>query len=145
MSLNIQGALQNYSKVANESGVMNATPYRIIQMLMAGALDRISAAKGMIARGEIVGKGKQISDAISIINGLRRSLDHKIGGEIAANLDALYDYMVRRLMHASVHNDVDILDEVARLLNTIKNGWDSIPDPAAQSSGVAAQSVGVSA
>ncbi|PCH59464.1 MAG: flagellar export chaperone FliS [Gammaproteobacteria bacterium] len=143
--MNNQGALKNYSKIANESGVMNATPYRIIQMLMAGALDRISAAKGMIARGEIVAKGRQISDAISIINGLSRSLDHKIGGEIAANLDALYDYMVRQLMHASVHNDVDVLDEVGRLLNTIKNGWDSIPDPAAQSSGVAAQSVGVSA
>lgn len=145
MSLNIQGAVQNYSKVANESGVMNATPYRIIQMLMAGALDRIAASKGLIVRGDIVAKGKQISDAISIINGLRRSLDHKVGGEIATNLDALYDYMARQLMHASVHNDVAVLDEVARLLMTIKNGWDSIPDPAAESSGVAAQSVGVSA
>ncbi|PCH62739.1 MAG: flagellar export chaperone FliS [Gammaproteobacteria bacterium] len=143
--MNIQGAVQSYSKVANESGVMNATPYRIIQMLMAGALDRISAAKGLIKRGDIIGKGKQVSDAISIINGLRRSLDHKIGGEIAANLDALYDYMVRQLMHASVHNDIDILDEVGRLLNTIKNGWDNIPDPAAGKTGVASQSVGISA
>ncbi len=145
MSLNVQGALQNYSKVANESGIMNASPYRIIQMLMAGALDRISAAKGLITRGDVVGKGKQISDVVSIINGLRRSLDHKAGGEIASNLDALYDYMSRRLMQASVENDVEILDEVARLLNTIKNGWDNIPDPANQASGVAAQSVGVSA
>lgn len=145
MSLNVQGALQNYSKVANESGVMNATPYRIIQMLMAGALDRISAAKGLIARGDIVAKGKQISDVISIINGLRRSLDHKAGGDIAANLDALYDYMVRQLMQAGVNNDVEVLDEVARLLNTIKNGWDSIPDPAVENTGAAAQSVGISA
>ncbi len=145
MSLNVQGAVQNYSKVANESGVLNATPYRIIQMLMAGALDRISAAKGLIARGDITAKGKQISDVISIINGLRRSLDHKAGGEIAANLDALYDYMVRQLMHAGVNNDVEVLDEVARLLNTIKNGWDNIPDPAVENTGVAAQSVGISA
>ncbi len=145
MSLNIQGAVKNYSKVANESGVMNATPYRIIQMLMAGALDRISVAKGLITRGDIGGKGKQVADAISIINGLRRSLDHKVGGEIATNLDALYDYMVRQLMHASVNNDVDTLDEVARLLNSIKNGWDNIPDPAAGNLGAASQSVGVSA
>lgn len=145
MSLNVQGAVKNYSKVATESGVMSATPYRIIQMLMAGALDRISAAKGLIGRGDIVGKGKKISETVSIINALRRSLDHKIGGEIAANLDALYDYMLRQLTHASVHNDVDVLDEVARLLNTIKNGWDSIPDPAAEKAGMASQSVGVSA
>jgi len=145
MSLNTQGAIQNYSKVANESGVINATPHRIIQMLMAGALDRISAAKGMIGRDDIVGKGKKMADAISIINGLRGSLDHKVGGEVAENLDALYDYMSRQLMHASVNNDVDTLDEVARLLNTIKNGWDNIPDPAAGNLGSASKSIGVSA
>lgn len=145
MAGNIQSALRSYGKVANESAVLSATPYRLIQMLMSGALDKIAAAKGHIERGDFAKKAAQISWAISIVNGLRSSLDHKVGGDIAANLDALYDYMVRRLMETNISNDIEGLNEVARLLATVKSGWDAIPDPAIADSRSAAAASGVSA
>ncbi len=58
--------------------------------------------------------------------GLRESLDQQNGGEIAANLDRLYEYMVARLVEANIGNDVALIDEVAGLLRNVKSGWDAI-------------------
>ncbi len=122
-----RSALNQYAKVKNGAGIEDATPHRLIQMLMEGALEKISLAKGFMERGEIPEKGSHISWAISIIDGLRVSLNKDAGGEIAENLDNLYDYMERRLVEANLHNDVAILDEVTGLLIEIKGAWDAIP------------------
>ncbi len=120
-------AVQQYNKIGISSGVESASPHRLIQMLMIGALGKINTAKGHMERGEVSAKGGNISWAISIIDGLRASLDLDTGGEVAQNLDDLYDYMTRRLARANVENDADILDEVASLLRSIKTSWDEVP------------------
>ncbi|HHC73195.1 MAG TPA: flagellar export chaperone FliS [Thiotrichales bacterium] len=125
--MNSQGALAQYQEVGVRGGVADATPHRLIQMLLEGALDKISTARGHMLRGEITAKGRHISWAISIIDGLRGSLDMEAGGEIADNLEALYTYMKERLLQANVRNEPELLDEVAGLLSTIKEGWDGIP------------------
>ena len=81
---------------------------------------------GHMERGEIAFKGENISLAISIIEGLRSNVDHKKGGEIAANLERLYEYMGRQLLAANVENDPQKLKEVRSLLSEIKQGWDAI-------------------
>jgi flagellar protein FliS len=123
-----RSALNQYQKVGLQSAVEQASPHRLIQMLMEGALSRIASAIGHMARGETEAKGRQISLAISIIDGLRGSLDQDKGGEIASNLDRLYDYMCRRLLEANLKNDTGMLTEVQSLMHQIKSGWDAISD-----------------
>src|SRR5690554_3941791 len=120
-------AIEGYGRNAVESEVNYASPYRIIQMLMEKALSKLATAKGCIARNDIAEKSRQITWGMNIIQGLRTSLDAEKGGEIAANLDALYEYMGRRLLEANVNNDVAVLDEVSSLLMEVKAGWDNIP------------------
>ena len=127
-SARAQGALKEYGKVGVQSGAAFASPHRLIQMLLEGALEKISSAKGFMERKDIEKKGNYISWAISIIEGLRISLDFEKGGEIAENLNGLYEYMKVRLVEANLHNSQEMLDEVATLLNTIKAGWDAIPE-----------------
>lgn len=119
---------QQYKQVGAQSEIATASPHRLIQMLLEGALEKINLAKGYMQRGEIALKGNHISWAISIIDGLRMSLDREAGGEIADNLDALYDYMGRRLAEANMTNDPALLEEVSGLLLEIKSAWDVIPD-----------------
>ena len=121
------GAAQ-YGKVATESEAAYANPHRLVQMLMEGALDKVATAKGCIERNDLEGKSRQITWAMSIINGLRTSLDMESGGAIAVNLDDLYDYMVRRLIDASALNDAEALSEVIDLMLEIKGAWDAMPD-----------------
>ena len=124
----IDKILSQYKGVGVSAAVEGASPHRLIQMLMAGAMERIATAKGLIQHNEISKKAEQISWAISIIGGLQGALDMEAGGEIAQNLDGLYDYMARRLVEANLNNDVEILDEVLGLLLEIKSAWDVIGD-----------------
>ena len=127
---NIGQALRQYRSVGVSSGVEGATPHRLVQMLLEGALARITAAHGCMARGELGCKGENVSMAIAILDGLRGSLDMEAGGEIATNLDALYEYMARRLFEANRLNKTEILDEVRALLHQIKDAWDAIRESA---------------
>ncbi|GJB78916.1 MULTISPECIES: flagellar export chaperone FliS [Pseudomonas] len=126
-------ALRQYQKVNGVAQTSEASPHRLVQMLMQGGLDRMAQAKGAIARNDIAQKGILIGKAIDIIGGLREGLDLENHADTLADLDNLYTYMSRRLIEANAKNDPEIIDEVARLLITIKEGWDAIGDPSAAS------------
>ena len=96
---------------------------QLILRMMDGAMERIVTARGHMARSEIAAKGAAIGKAIGLIDGLRTSLDKDRGGDIAANLESLYDYMMRRLVEANLKDDERRLAEVAGLLDEIRSGW----------------------
>ena len=126
--MNAMSAIKQYQQVSVSSSVMGASPHRLVQMLMEGALERISIAKASMARNEIATKGQNISVAINIVGGLQGSLNKEAGGAIAENLHNLYDYMICRLLMANSKNDETILDEVFGLMLQVKMGWDAMPD-----------------
>lgn len=121
-------ALNKYASVNIQTGVDDASPHRLIQMLMEGALSTITVAKTSIKQNHVAKKGESIGRAISIIGGLRDSLDFDVNSEIANNLDNLYEYMTFQLLQANINNDVAILDEVSTLLLQIKQAWDAVPE-----------------
>ena len=126
--MNAVSAMKQYQQVSVHSGIMDASPHRLVQMLMEGALEKIALAKGNMANNNIANKGENIGKAIAIIGGLKSSLNKDVGGALAENLGHLYDYMANRLVVANLRNDESILDEIASLIVEIKMGWDGIPD-----------------
>lgn len=121
-----QGGIFEYRKVGIQTGVETATPHKLILMLIDGSIEKVQLARGYLERHEIARKCESISWAMAIIDGLRSSLDMAAGGEIAANLDALYDYMLRRLLEANLRNDLEPMDEVVKLLTELREGWHGI-------------------
>ena len=119
--------LAAYRSTSAHAGVAAADPHRLVVMLMDGALERIAAARGLISHGGGVEKAQLLHLAVAIIDELRNSLNLKAGGEVATNLDALYEYMCMRLMQANASNKPELLDEVSRLLNEIRSAWLQIP------------------
>lgn len=126
--------LAAYQSTAVHGGVAGADPHRLVLMLMDGALERIAIARGCIERngkGDVARKAAALNQCISIVGELRGTLDMGAGGELAENLNKLYDYMIRRLLLANVNNDVKVLTEVASLLDNIRSAWAAI-GPAAR-------------
>ncbi|TAM46287.1 MAG: flagellar export chaperone FliS [Gammaproteobacteria bacterium] len=119
-------ALKQYQQVGMESAVVYANPHRLAQILFENALDSIAAAKRHVGQAKMAKKAECITRALNIVEGLRLNLDLERGGQVAANLDSLYEYVGMRLLHANIKNDTRILDEVASLLGEIKSGWDAI-------------------
>ena len=126
--MNPMKALRQYQKVNSHAQVSEASPHRLIQMLLEGGLDRLAQAKGAMSRGDVAQKCVLITKAIDIITGLRQGLDEEKAEDPAAiqQLDSLYEYMNTRLAQANASSAPEIIDEVARLLITVKSGWDAI-------------------
>ena len=124
--MNAMAALKQYQTVNTQASVAEASPHRLIQMLMEGGLARIAQARGAMERGQIALKGELLGKSIAIIGGLREGLDLAQGGDIASNLDGLYEYMIARLSEANLSNEPLILEEVSGLLRNVKQGWDAI-------------------
>ncbi len=115
-------AMNQYRQV-NAQAAVDSSPYKIITLLMQGALDRMTSAKGCMERSDIEGRNHFINKAVDIIDCLKESLVHKHDEEMTANLENLYDYMSRRLFEANAENNPVKVDEVAGLLGTIFDGW----------------------
>ncbi|MEL7187147.1 MAG: flagellar export chaperone FliS [Pseudomonadota bacterium] len=121
-------ALKQYQQIGTRDAVGESSPHRLIQMMMEHALTQMNHARGFIMRNDVERKGRAIGSAISVINGLQVSLNHKANERMSANFDALYAYMMRRLLEANISNDPAMIDEVAGLMREIKEAWDAIAD-----------------
>ena len=121
--MNSQYAVASYDNVRKHASVESASPHKLVEMLFDGALERIAQAKGAMEFDQVEMKGKKINSAISIVGGLRESLNQDEGGDIAENLDALYLYVQSTLTRAHIENSQEKLDEAATILGDIRSAW----------------------
>ncbi len=123
-------ALNEYRSSGVHGGVEQANAHGLVNLLFKGAIDNLISAKGYIERQQIQEKATSITKTLAILDGLRSSLNLDRGGEIAQNLDDLYDYMQRQLVVANADDDNTIIQEVVDLLREIQEAWNLIPDEA---------------
>lgn len=124
--MNASLAMKQYGTVSRDAAVEGADSHNLIMLLMKGVLESIAQAKGAIQQGNIEMRGKKITRATEILLGLKDFLDVEKGGELAENLGALYDYMVRTLLDAHRIPSEEKLDEVAKLMTNIATAWAEI-------------------
>ena len=122
--------LQHYRNVGAYGNLAEASPVQVVQVMLDAVLSRIAEATGHLERGEVAAKGEKIGKALAIIEALMLGLDKERGGDLAQNLERLYDYASRTLLKANLENRPDLLKEVVSLLREIKLGWDGIAQTA---------------
>ncbi|CZH57220.1 Flagellar protein fliS [Legionella pneumophila] len=115
-----------YKAIELQTRIETASPHELIDLLLQGARSHIATAQGNIQRNQIKEKGEHIGKAISIIEGLKMSLNHDKGGEIAENLLQLYDYVQQILLKANLKNDEDLLAQSNMLLAEVHQAWQAI-------------------
>ncbi len=106
-----------------ENQVNTASREQLLIMLYDGAIRFLREAEGAMADRQVVQQGALISKTIGIINELSATLDHEVGGEVAADLEALYDYMNRELLRANLKDDPHRLGEVRKMLTGLRDTW----------------------
>ncbi|CAB3739922.1 Flagellar secretion chaperone FliS [Achromobacter deleyi] len=125
-------SVRSYADIGLETQVLGASPERLITLLYLGARAAIGQARIHMQEGRIADRGAAISKAIKIVDeGLKTGLNMEAGGDIAANLARLYDYIVRTLLMANLKADAEQLDIADRLLADLAEAWQtSIDRPA---------------
>lgn len=116
-----------YRSIDVATRVANASPLQLIQMLYKEAVVQVSVAKVALETQDLARKIDAITRAINIINALRESLRMDLkDNALPYDLDRLYDYIQRQLLRVNINNQVEILDEVSSLLETLQSAWDGI-------------------
>lgn len=120
-------AIESYGEVKVSTGVSKSNNVELIQMLFDGLIESLATARGHIQHNNISEKSKAISRASRIVLGLQGALDFDRGGDLANNLNELYNYITRRLLHVNARNDLAALDEIHGLMTEIRSAWETVP------------------
>jgi flagellar protein FliS len=96
---------------------------QITLMLYDGALNQLKMAKAKMQNGDIASKGIHFTKATNIISELSNVLDMEKGGELSRNLRNLYEFVLRRLLHSNLNNDIKALEDAERVVAIIRDAW----------------------
>ena len=118
--------LQQYGQVQHDVQAEFANAHEKTLMLFDGAIRFIGVALQAITRSDYELKGKMISKAIAVVNGLKDCLDMS-QGELPNNLLDLYDYIAEQLFQANRTSDIDAIEKSRGLLQTVRESWAKIP------------------
>ncbi len=118
--------IRNQIKSYFTTDVLTADPHKLVLMCYEGAIFQLRVAKNKMAEKELEAKTKAINKSQDIISELAAVLDFEKGGAIAKNLDALYNYIQRRLLQAGLNDDTEAIDEVIGILHELASAWEQI-------------------
>lgn len=126
----LRGVAQYVRGTDREAEVTQATPHRLIQILMEALLGNLAAGKGALERKDTPLATQSLVRAQAIVTELRTSIDFEKGGELVQTLDALYDFMGRHLAAARAAESPAMVQEATDAFRPIKEAWDAIGDAA---------------
>lgn len=110
-------------KTYKQTEINAADSVKVVSMLYDGAVNFLKVARGKLQHGDIAGKGLYVGKTTAIVTELSVALNMETGGEVAKNLDRLYDYVIDRLMQGHLKNDLTAFDDAERVLDTLRSGW----------------------
>jgi flagellar protein FliS len=126
--MSYQEAYGGYHAVNLDAQISRASPVELVLLLTDGLLDELARARAHIVARRYEAKAISIDKCVEIINGLSSSLDFESGGETVHNLARIYDFCASHLHGAGIKLDPAMVDEVIRVLSTIRQGWKGVQE-----------------
>lgn len=117
---------KNAFKQYQKTQVTTASPEKILLLLYEGAIRFVKIAQVRMQEKNIAEKGKYISKTMAIVSELMNTLDHSVGGQLAADLENLYMFMIDKLIEANIKNEPEHLEVVEKLLTTLYGAWQDV-------------------
>jgi len=115
-----------YKNTAVEGKAAGADIHKLVLMLFDGFLDELARVEGHISAKRHDKKAIGIEKLLKILSGLDASLDTDNGGEVAMNMQRLYQHCGQALLQASMKNDLTYIDTVRVIMTNLQEGWQGI-------------------
>lgn len=129
--LDFANGYQAYQNTSVEGKAAGADIHKLVLMLFDGFLDELARVEGHIQAKRFDKKAAGVERMLKILGGLDASLDQQNGGEVAANMQKLYQHCGQALLNASLKNDLSELDTVRVIMTNLQEGWQGLAQHAA--------------
>lgn len=126
----LDGGFADYRAANMSAQTSQASPVELVLMLLDGLLDEVARLRMHIAQQRFEAKAQSIAKCADILTGLSSALEIEAGNEVVENLSRLYDFCAQHLNQAGFEMDVNKVDEVQQLLQTLRAGWQGMADAA---------------
>ncbi|MGE3840676.1 MAG: flagellar export chaperone FliS [Vicinamibacterales bacterium] len=113
--------------------VTSRSPLELVVLLYDGAIGALRQTHDAMVTRDLAAKARSMKKALHIVHHLQSTLNMQEGGEVAANLDAVYRDVIGRILEANLQGAPELLDEAIALLTTVRQGWSEIADAPAPS------------
>lgn len=120
----MKNAYQKYKTTS----IQSASKEKLLLMLYEGAIRFTKLGIQAAEEKRIADRGMNIGRAYDIVMELNNTLDHKVGGEVAKNLEQLYMYITEQYTKANLSGDPAPLRDVLKILETLYDGWKKAVD-----------------
>lgn len=110
-----------------ETDIGTMTPAKIVVMLYERTVRDLEDAREALAQGKRPEVNRLVVHSQAIVAELQRALDHSVGGEVAANLDALYDWLFRQHLTLLASPSAKVIDDCLKVLAPLLEAWRAIP------------------
>jgi flagellar protein FliS len=121
--MSYQEAYSSYHATSLDAQTSRASPIELVLLLTDGLLDELARARAHIVAKRYELRANSINKCVDIINGLSSSLDIESGGQVVASLAETYEFCARHLHSAGVKQDPKMVDEVIKIMTSIRQGW----------------------
>nr|WP_314547753.1 flagellar export chaperone FliS [uncultured Massilia sp.] len=121
--MSYQEAYGSYHATSLDAQTSRASPVELVLLLTDGLLDELARARAHMVAKRYEQRAASLNKCIDIINGLSSSLDFDSGGQVVSNLSNLYEFCVQHLHGAGIKQDPTMIDEVVKIMTTIRAGW----------------------
>ena len=122
--MNVQSALNAY-KETNLSEIEDATPHKLIELTFRDLKKNLLIIRRKLNENEKIG-GLESAKSVAAIEILKSSLNFDQGGEIARNLEQIYDYSLNQLTLIIKHDKEYELDTVISIISSLVDAWSSM-------------------
>ncbi len=117
--MNAKAGYQKYK----EPSIQSASKEKILLMLYEGAIKFTKRAIIAADNKQIAERATNICKVYDIILELNNTLDHKVGGKLAEELERLYNFITDQLSKANLEGSSEPLKSVLKILETLYDGW----------------------
>lgn len=119
----------NAAATYRRNAILTASPSKLVKMLYEGAISNLERTRRELsepANRRSAVAGEALGKAYGIIGELRAALDFEVGGDIARNLDRLYEFSLDQLTTANTTREPIHVDHTLSVMRTLKEGWDAV-------------------
>lgn len=104
-----------------QQSVMTMTPGEMLLMLYDEILKELNASQIALKSKNYTEANRALQKVQKILNHLKSTLDYKY--DVSKNLSLLYDFFIRRVIHANIKKDISAVDEIIPLIADLRNTY----------------------